>query len=190
MSHSEEIMNRRKIGRGAGALLLLALFCVIASAPVSAYSYGADKWGVPYYWSGSIPASWYNSINSAAAAWNNAGSKFAFTKRSTTLDIIGKASLPAGQIAQTLISAQSYRIYKVLTNFSYNVSWSTTGQSGYYDVQNAATHEFGHWLKLNDLYGSSDTEKTMYGYISTGETKKRTLHSDDIAGIKYIYGTA
>jgi len=25
--------------------------------------------------------------------------------------------------------------------------------------------------------------------VSTGETKKRTLHTDDINGIRYIYGT-
>jgi len=42
-------------------------------------------------------------------------------------------------------------------------------------------------LSLGDLYGSGDTEKTMYGYSSPGETKKRTLHQDDIDGICYIY---
>jgi len=42
---------------------------------------------------------------------------------------------------------------------------------------------------LNDLYGGSDSEKTMYGYANTGETKKRSLETDDKNGIKYIYGT-
>lgn len=42
-------------------------------------------------------------------------------------------------------------------------------------------------MSLGDLYGSGDTEKTMYGYASLGETKKRTLHQDDIDGISYIY---
>ena len=65
--------------------------------------------------------------------------------------------------------------------------WSSTGEVGKYDVQNIATHEFGHTLSLGDLYGSGDTEKTMYGYASPGETKKRTLHKDDIDGICYIY---
>jgi hypothetical protein len=27
----------------------------------------------------------------------------------------------------------------------------------------------------------------MYGYVSSGETKKRTLHQDDIDGITYLY---
>ena len=49
------------------------------------------------------------------------------------------------------------------------------------------THEFGHALGLLDLYGGSDSEKTMYGYAYPGETKKRTLHSDDINGVQTIY---
>lgn len=56
------------------------------------------------------------------------------------------------------------------------------------DIWNVAIHEFGHFLLLNDLYGGADAEKTMYGYISGGETKKRYLHADDISGIQYIYG--
>ncbi|MFH1224758.1 MAG: matrixin family metalloprotease [Candidatus Diapherotrites archaeon] len=187
-------MGNGNIGRKTGALLLLALFCLIASVPVSAYSYSGWKWGASYYWNSSIPTSWYNSINSAAAAWNNAGSKFAFVKSATagtTLNFLYKQSLPAGTVAMSTTYADTdHRIYKAKITFNSNYQWSTTGQSGYYDVQNEATHEFGHWLKLNDLYGSSNSEKTMYGYTSTGNTKKRTLHSDDIAGIKYIYGTA
>ncbi len=76
---------------------------------------------------------------------------------------------------------------------TYNYNW----HGGYgacpptrMDVWNVATHEHGHMLCLGDLYGAGDSEKTMYGYVSYGETKKRTLHSDDIAGIQAIYGAA
>ncbi|MFA6470832.1 MAG: T9SS type A sorting domain-containing protein [Candidatus Latescibacterota bacterium] len=65
--------------------------------------------------------------------------------------------------------------------------WGTNGSSGVYDVQSIATHEFGHSLSLADLYDITDAEKTMYGYTDYGETKKRTLHQDDIDGITYIY---
>ncbi|MBT8363237.1 MAG: hypothetical protein KJP23_00930, partial [Deltaproteobacteria bacterium] len=44
-------------------------------------------------------------------------------------------------------------------------------------------------LALADLYNSSDSEKTMYGTIQEGETKKRSLHQDDINGIRYLYPT-
>ncbi len=65
--------------------------------------------------------------------------------------------------------------------------WSTTGDPSRRDVQNLATHESGHSLNLQDIYGSADAAKTMYGYGSAGETSKRTLELDDIAGCTYIY---
>jgi len=69
-------------------------------------------------------------------------------------------------------------------------TWSSTGTptSTQMDVQNIATHELGHTLCLEDLYNGSDSSKTMYGYANSGETYKRTLHPDDIAGIQDIYG--
>jgi len=66
-------------------------------------------------------------------------------------------------------------------------AWSTTGASGAFDVQNIDTHEHGHSLCLEDLYSGVDSEKTMYGYASPGETKKQTLNQDDIEGISYLY---
>lgn len=56
------------------------------------------------------------------------------------------------------------------------------------DLQNIATHELGHAVGLNDLYGAGCSEVTMYGYSTQGETKKRTLASSDIAGLQKIYG--
>jgi hypothetical protein len=57
------------------------------------------------------------------------------------------------------------------------------------DLQNIATHEFGHWLVLNDLYKKPARQQTMYGYGAYAETKKRTLESGDIAGLETIYGS-
>jgi hypothetical protein len=55
------------------------------------------------------------------------------------------------------------------------------------DVQNIMTHESGHWLQLNDLYGSAAIEQTMYGYAGDRELKKRSLESGDLAGVKKVY---
>jgi len=73
--------------------------------------------------------------------------------------------------------------------FNSEKSWSTSssGTSGSYDVQSVATHEFGHWLRLLDLYDSGDTEKTMYGRTSTNSIKQRDLDPNDVAGIQSIY---
>lgn len=73
----------------------------------------------------------------------------------------------------------------LLNGQTYN--WSCSGEAGKQDVQNVVTHEAGHTLNLLDLYGGNDAEKTMYGFGALGETKKRTLEADDIAGVRYIY---
>ena len=65
--------------------------------------------------------------------------------------------------------------------------WSTSGEVNKIDVRSVVTHELGHWLTLLDLSGGGNTEKTMYYMILPGETKKRTLETDDINGINYIY---
>jgi hypothetical protein len=51
-----------------------------------------------------------------------------------------------------------------------------------YDLQNIATHEFGHWIGLDDLFDDSDRDLTMYGFGAGGEVKKRTLGTGDIRG--------
>jgi hypothetical protein len=44
-------------------------------------------------------------------------------------------------------------------------------------------------LRLGDLYGAGNVEKTMYGYVDYGQCYKRTLQQCDIDGIRAIYGT-
>ena len=70
-------------------------------------------------------------------------------------------------------------------NTSY--SWSSTGEAGKMDFDNIGIHELGHSFGMNDLYTSSCSEQTMYGYASFGETKKRTLEIGDINGINKLY---
>jgi len=66
--------------------------------------------------------------------------------------------------------------------------WGSDGSPSRLDIQNVATTLFGHTLCLHKLYGTADAEKTMYGPVVAGETKKRTLAMADIAGLRYIYG--
>jgi len=76
------------------------------------------------------------------------------------------------------------------TMFDTDYTWSISddGIAGTMDLQNIATHEFGHWLVLDDLYNRPTRTQTMYGYSTYGETIKRTLESGDIAGLEAIYG--
>lgn len=55
------------------------------------------------------------------------------------------------------------------------------------DLQNIATHEIGHGVGLDDVYESSCSEATMYGYSDNGETQKRNLAPADIAGLTELY---
>lgn len=54
-----------------------------------------------------------------------------------------------------------------------------------YDIQNSATHEAGHLLGLGH---STDPHATMYSEAASGETQKRTLNGDDLAGLNASYG--
>jgi hypothetical protein len=65
--------------------------------------------------------------------------------------------------------------------------WSSSGESNKMDVQNIATHEIGHFLGLDDLKDSSDSEATMFWIAGWGETKKRTLSPNDQDGIRALY---
>ena len=65
--------------------------------------------------------------------------------------------------------------------------WSLSGEQGKMDFESIATHELGHSFGMNDLYTTSCSEETMYGYAATGETKKRSLNSGDIQGINNLY---
>jgi len=73
------------------------------------------------------------------------------------------------------------------TVFNSDLPWSVNSDPNKYDLQNIATHEFGHWLLLGDLYSQRDWALTMYGYGRLGETMKSTLGTGDISGINKIY---
>ena len=77
---------------------------------------------------------------------------------------------------------------------SSSLAWSITnplsgdcgGVAGTYDVQNIATHEFGHQVGLLDLYNSVDKDLTMYGYGYIKELKKSSLGTGDISGARAV----
>jgi hypothetical protein len=56
------------------------------------------------------------------------------------------------------------------------------------DLQNIATHEFGHSVGLNDIYTSTCSAVIMYGYSSNGDIAKRTLEQADVKGLQAMYG--
>ena len=64
--------------------------------------------------------------------------------------------------------------------------WSFNGAFDKMDFDNIATHELGHAMGMAHP-SDSCTQETMYRFASLGETKKRTLNSGDVAGIRGLY---
>jgi len=70
----------------------------------------------------------------------------------------------------------------------FNDKWSWGNAGTFMDVQNIATHEMGHAVGLADLYTTTCSAVTMFGYSDEGETSKRTLEQPDIIGLQQMYG--
>lgn len=142
-----------------------------------------------------------SAVQNAAATWSSAGANFSFSYAGATTAIAhgydGVNEIMWVNMGGTSILAITYIWYSGSTllendiEFNDYYSWSTaqTCSPGYYDVQSVGLHEFGHWLCLSDLYGAAYAAEVMYGYSSSGTTK-RALTADDIAGIQSIYGTS
>jgi hypothetical protein len=146
-----------------------------------------------------------SAIQAAMSTWSNAGADFEFSYGGTTTkntndagdgdNIIAWNDLGEGGPLATNYFSWGWQgtpgdVYVLASDIIFNTrySWSTTGEPGKSDIQSVAAHELGHTLVLTDLYGAADSEKTMYGFTVTGETKQRSLASDDINGILHLYG--
>src|SRR5207248_6476997 len=63
-------------------------------------------------------------------------------------------------------------------------SWTNSDVAPLTDLQAIATHEAGHFLGLGH---TPVVDATMYATVQQGETKKRSLDPDDIAGAQHLY---
>ena len=70
---------------------------------------------------------------------------------------------------------------------STSVQFSTSGESGKYDLQSVLTHEVGHFLGLNH---SGLISSVMEPYGQAGQLDERTLTYDDMAGAAELYPTS
>jgi hypothetical protein len=96
-----------------------------------------------------------------------------------------------GDLAVTCTYHVAGRTQEADTNFGSDVGFvaSLGGTcTNSYDLQDVATHEWGHSFGLNDLYSASDSALTMYGYSGTCETSKDTIGLGDYDGFANLYG--
>jgi tetratricopeptide (TPR) repeat protein len=196
---------------------LILLFCLLLSFPVAnlfSYDYEGHRWpknSMPTFYvnqNGTPDCSnEFAAIQSALQTWNSVSTTYTnfqyggTTSNSSayTLDGVNLAIwvesgwnnlFPDYPNAFAVTATWYYASVNYESDICFNgqtYTWSDNGESGKADVQNIATHELGHTVSLNDLFGGGDTEKTMYGYAQLGETKKRTLEADDQDGVRYAY---
>ncbi len=66
-------------------------------------------------------------------------------------------------------------------------SFTTTQEAGKHDIQNIVTHEVGHFLGIGHEIEPINTEATMLANAVANETKKRSLHSNDVSALRAGY---
>ncbi len=178
------------------ALAIVGVLSVtVMPSATHAYSYAGMRWPSTYpnvtvtIDNSTIPTQWNSAFTSAMSAWNNAGSRMRFSNYvggSHTVSL--KFAWFAPWLALTTTSYTGSTIFDCKTVFNNRYSWDVNGAWNKYDAWSVMTHEFGHWITLNDLYGSGDREKTMYGSGLPGEVRQRSLDIDDVNGIRSVYG--
>lgn len=151
-----------------------------------------------------IPTSfgWDTSINSAAQSWNNvAPSHFEFVYSTNSNNVISYGQTQNQfSIAETSLSPLLVwiNIVEKSTVLNSALDWDTNntpdtnnpdsnGSTSTYNVQNAMTHEFGHWLDLSDISDEGCSRVTMWHSGVPGEIKKITLENADEYAINWQY---
>ena len=140
------------------------------------------------------------AVNAAAEAWDSVTTAELFNYVDTTAKnwyaedgqntISWVKFLPRDYIAIAVMwYDQDMVIWEVDIVFNTFHNWgiNPVKKDRAFDIQNIATHEFGHPVGLDDLYNEIYSELTMYGYSKTGETKKCSLEEGDIAGAQSLY---
>jgi len=142
----------------------------------------------------------YQAITAASATWTAAAPALTFYNGGATTAKPGKYdgvnAVGWGKLGAQVL-AVAYDWYNSRTGaltegdivFNLKCRWGLTDPSAGdcggikgYDIRNIATHEFGHWVGLDDLYSLADEDLTMYGYSDLTELKKDSLGVGDITG--------
>jgi len=198
----------KRLGR---IIALAALVAATASATASAYVVDTDGNGHLLHWerrtvsyrmvAGNVPggASGEAAVHNAFNAWSGisgnlnyqfdgfvAAGAQSYDSRNLVYWVYG------GWAYDPTLLAITFRFFdrasgKLLdADILFNAQrygWSVGGSN--YDIENSAAHEVGHFGGLGH---STDGEATMFASARPGETKKRSLNGDDVAGFSSLYG--
>lgn len=181
------------------AILLLAA-CVVGfwvpgvkSAQAYSLGYGRFNNATGYWTYGPLwNSSWNSAASGGAYQWTAVTDcPFTYSYNIALGNLYGNniQALNLGATGKVGVTVYSYSTSMGIYNMKIKVNtyypMATDGRSTAYDVQSILTHEFGHGVPLNDI--TNYYYATMYAYTQKGETWKRTLYSDDIAGVRAAY---
>ncbi len=152
----------------------------------------------------------FNAIELSMGVWDN---KIAFGIFGNRLDASivdgadsvapdGKNEILFGTLAQNNVIAVTFlwgvfggpianrELLEADIVFNEFFSWGNASTNmGVMDLQNIATHEFGHYSGLgHPPLSASCSDTTMFGTSSLEETQKRTLETEDILCLCELYG--
>ncbi|UCF42245.1 MAG: IPT/TIG domain-containing protein [Planctomycetota bacterium] len=172
------------------------------------YIYGGQKWF------GTSPVVSYRinentsdcvgegaAVRRAADTWNDVGANFEFRydgSCSSTgasqnyINCITWGTVLSGAVAETTSWFYPSTGEIVECDIVFNdpgYTWNSEGPpaSWEWDIESVALHEFGHWLRLEDLYDVADKLRVMYWQRSAGFVI-RELCECDCDGMCHIYG--
>jgi predicted Zn-dependent protease len=173
-------------------LFILAVIAVALPSSVSAYNYPNQKWGVNTVgWDLSglgVPA-WKTSARDAMENWNNTRSKFSMIEypgSHNTMAYYWDQSDTVGYTKRYLQYGLWGNIYKSIIRinnyYRFNPPYST---GSWKDLRTLFRHELGHTLALDHV--TNLPTAVMYPILPYNSVVN--LSSDEIAGIRAIYGT-
>lgn len=189
---------RRAIRRMVFVVLVAALVTVAAYGEVFAYELngthiGGDVW---YRTTNSFTSETREGARLAMVAWNKylpEGQRVCFNTsfvsepfypRKNLVNAITKISSTKSYLGENAIwKSSNGAVAESDINVNASQSWWNNPPSGYYDPQSCLLHELGHTVGLSH---STQSNAVMYSILGPGVTK-RTLHSDDIAGVRKLY---
>lgn len=90
-------------------------------------------------------------------------------------------------LAVTTFNFNQTQLAEADISFNGSYQWSTTGQSGKFDVQGVATHEIGHFF---GILHTQDASATMYPSTGPNELGPRSLAPDDTQAFCFLYPKA
>ncbi len=92
------------------------------------------------------------------------------------------------QVSRQCVGELSINTQKIIFNVRDFVFGDAKQLTQVMDLPSVAVHEYGHGQGLGDFTDDPCGDASMFAAITSGETKKRTLHSSDKQCLQFLYG--